>query len=73
VEELWSGRRRRTRHRQEESTYGCALGYIAAGAGDPQRLYRRPDWTARARVTSGRQVYDVFQVEEGECRAYARQ
>src|SRR5262245_27338411 len=37
--------------------YGCTLGYVAAGAGDPQRLYRRPDWTARASVTSGRQVH----------------
>src|SRR6266705_3332102 len=57
VEGLWSGRRRRTRHCQEESTYECTLGYVAAGARDPQRLYRRPDWTACARVTSGRQVH----------------
>jgi hypothetical protein len=57
VEELESGGRGFTRPRQEESTYECALGSVAAGAGDPQRLYRSPDWTARARVTSSRQVH----------------
>ena len=67
-EGLWSGGPRRTRHRQE-SPYGWALGDTPAGAGILSACTVVPTGPHALVFPAVGKAMDVFQGEEGECRA----
>ena len=71
MEGLWSGRPGLTR--QEESTYGYAMGGLLLGLGLLSACTVVPPGPNVLVLPAVGKSMDVFQAEEGECRSYAQQ